>query len=356
VTMRRFLSAFGRLYGSDQHDPITSYHLGRLADVYVLQGYYADAERLYRRAHYIDQKPGEPPSSKAARARALQLAPLYFAQGRFAEAEDIYAHELRTLEEAEADSTTKAEIAALEDKLRAMGKVKTMEDIKARQPLHQELARLRASLPRKTDIAGLLNSIASIRWKQGRHAEAEALFERALALLGEEHDASALPIAVRLAGLYVDQGRFADAEQLFTHALRLDEDGWREQEQRPSLTSAGILNQLGRLARKRNRLDRAERLHKRALGILEELGPDRIDVGTTLIDLAEVYRVQAKFADAEPLYQRALQICENGNLSPNHELVRTTLAGLAALYADQGRTAEADRLRRGGPHPELWVR
>jgi tetratricopeptide (TPR) repeat protein len=362
-TLRRFLSAFGRRYGSEQHDPIGSHHLRRLAGVYAVQGYYADAERLYRRAYHIAEKPGQAtyPAGVAFRGRQLaeldrELAGLHYAQGRYAEAEAFYSRELAKLEETEADGTTKAEIAALEDKLRAMGKVKTMDDIKARQPFQQELSRLRARLPRKTDIAGLLDNIASIRWKQGRLAEAEALFERALALLGDDHDRAALPIAVRLAALNVDQGRFADAEQLFTHTLRLDEDDWREQDRPPGLMSANILNQLGRLARKRNRLDRAERLHKRALGILEQLGRDRLDVGTTLVDLAEVHRAQARFAEAEPLYQRALEICEKGNLSPNHELVRTTLAGLAALYADQGRTADADRLRRGGPHPELWVR
>jgi tetratricopeptide (TPR) repeat protein len=234
----------------------------------------------------------------------------------------------------------------------------------ARRPLEEELHRLKARLPRKSDMVRLLGYLGSIRGKQGRHGEAEALFERALGLIGDSDDMSAISLMVGLARVHADQGRYADAEQLYTRALQLDEedrrgldeDGWGKRRRPPDLTSAGLLNHLGQLSRKRNRLERAELLHKRALQILEELGPDRIDVGTTLNDLAEVYRDQGKFAEAEPLYRRALELCEKGNLSPNHGLVRAVLANLAALYESQGRHAGADRLKRGGPHADFWVR
>jgi tetratricopeptide (TPR) repeat protein len=122
---------------------------------------------------------------------------------------------------------------------------------------------------------------------------------------------------------------------------------------RPAATSAGILSQLGRIAGKRNRLERAEELHKRALKVLEEWGPDRIDVGWTLHHLAELYRGQKRLAEAEPLLRQALGICVRGELSPNHRLVRAVLASLAALYADQGRSADAERLMRGAWVAEL---
>ena len=38
------------------------------------------------------------------------------------------------------------------------------------------------------------------------------------------------------------------------------------------------------------------------------LGPDHPDVAASLNNLAELYRAQGKYADAEPLYQRALVI------------------------------------------------
>jgi tetratricopeptide (TPR) repeat protein len=75
-----------------------------------------------------------------------------------------------------------------------------------------------------------------------------------------------------------------------------------------------------------------------------------------LNDLAELYRGQKRFAEAEPLYKRALAICVKGDMSPNHELVRTVLANLAALYGDQGRNDDAERLKRGALNPDLWSR
>jgi tetratricopeptide (TPR) repeat protein len=120
-TLRRFLSTFGLAYGSDQHDPIGSHHLQRLAGLYAARGYHADAERLCRRA-YQAEKPGQAihPTVVAFRAGRLaaldrELAALHYAQGRYAEAEAIYAHELHALEEVEADGTLRAEMAAMEE-------------------------------------------------------------------------------------------------------------------------------------------------------------------------------------------------------------------------------------------------
>jgi hypothetical protein len=43
----------------------------------------------------------------------------------------------------------------------------------------------------------------------------------------------------------------------------------------------------------------------------------------------------------------APDVCAKGDMSPNHELVRTVLTSLAALYTDQGRGEDASRIKRG---------
>lgn len=103
-------------------------------------------------------------------------------------------------------------------------------------------------------------------------------------------------------------------------------------------------------------MQRAEELHKRALKVLEDLGSDRFDVASTLNELAELYRAQKRFADAEPLYKRALGIYAKGDMNPNHEPVRTALTNLAALYGDQGRNADVERLKRDALRPEHGLR
>ena len=51
--------------------------------------------------------------------------------------------------------------------------------------------------------------------------------------------------------------------------------------------------------------------------------------------LAILYKVQGRYADAEPLYKRALQIYEKA-LGPDHPNVATNLHNLAQLYVASG--------------------
>jgi tetratricopeptide (TPR) repeat protein len=63
----------------------------------------------------------------------------------------------------------------------------------------------------------------------------------------------------------------------------------------------------------------AQPLHERALAISEEaLGPDHPDVAQSLNDLAFILYVQGRYAEARPLFERALPIW-HGNLGPEHE-------------------------------------
>ena len=71
------------------------------------------------------------------------------------------------------------------------------------------------------------------------------------------------------------------------------------------------------------------------------LGPDHPDVAIDLNNLAELYRVQDKYAEAEPLYQRALHIDENA-LGADHPEIGAALDNLATLYDDEGKYIEAE--------------
>lgn len=66
-------------------------------------------------------------------------------------------------------------------------------------------------------------------------------------------------------------------------------------------------------------------------------------MATTLNNLAELYRTQGKYAEAEPLYTQALEILEKV-LGPNHPNVATVLENMAELYKKTGRLDEAQRL------------
>ena len=75
----------------------------------------------------------------------------------------------------------------------------------------------------------------------------------------------------------------------------------------------------------------------------ETFGPDNPRLATALTDLALFYYQQGKYADAEPLHQRALAIRKKA-FEPTHPDVIASFQGLAALYYAQGRYAGAERL------------
>ena len=102
------------------------------------------------------------------------------------------------------------------------------------------------------------------------------------------------------------------------------------------------LNNLANLYRAQGRYSEAERFLKRALVIREKsLGPNHADVGQTLNNLALVYRDQGKYGEAEGLFKRALAIREKA-LGANHPDVGQTLTNLANVYRDQGKYGEAE--------------
>jgi len=81
---------------------------------------------------------------------------------------------------------------------------------------------------------------------------------------------------------------------------------------------------------------------QQALEIREQaLGPDHLDVASTLTSLAELYAVNEEYAAAEPLLRRALAIREAA-FGPSQPLVAESLSNLGLLYAAWGRYGEAE--------------
>jgi tetratricopeptide (TPR) repeat protein len=88
----------------------------------------------------------------------------------------------------------------------------------------------------------------------------------------------------------------------------------------------------------------AEPLYQRALDICErQLGADHPDTATSLNNLAYLHYSQGKYESAESLYQRALDIRER-QLGANHPYTATSLNNLALLYESQGKYETAEPL------------
>jgi tetratricopeptide (TPR) repeat protein len=132
-------------------------------------------------------------------------------------------------------------------------------------------------------------------------------------------------------------------DALAPHALavagRADEAGIAE-------PTARLLNDLGLLFNAKARYAEAEPLMRRALEILEtSCGPDHRDVATDLNTLASLLRATNRLAAAEPLYRRALAIRQS-SLGADHPQVASVLTNLASLLRATNRLAEAEPLYR----------
>lgn len=163
----------------------------------------------------------------------------------------------------------------------------------------------------------------------------------------------------RNAGLEAFQeGRHGDAERL------LGADLARLERQQPgSLAAARAMVDLAELYRGQARFEEAEALFTRAIALLESLpgAPPRALV-RPLNGLALVYRAQGQYAQAAPLCQRALALAERAH-GAEHPATARVVGNLLTVYLAQGRYGEAAPLfqravtlkeRLLGPkHPDL---
>jgi len=156
------------------------------------------------------------------------------------------------------------------------------------------------------------------------------------------------------------RGDYNSAAASLTAALK-EAESFGEADQRLAVT----LNNLASLYETQGRYAEAERLYRRSLEIYEKaLGPDHPSVGTLLNNLGELYRAQGRYAETEPLFRRSLAIREKV-LGPDHPDIGTTLNNLALLYKAQGRYAETESLHQrslsiaekalGPDHPKVWA-
>ena len=89
----------------------------------------------------------------------------------------------------------------------------------------------------------------------------------------------------------------------------------------------------------------AERHFQLALTEAEKEGPFCAKVATSLVNLANTYRQQGKYAEAEPLYQRAIVAKEKG-VGPLHKEMIPIFENYAKMLKAAGRTAEAEKMEK----------
>ncbi|TAF49744.1 MAG: tetratricopeptide repeat protein, partial [Oscillatoriales cyanobacterium] len=211
------------------------------------------------------------------------------------------------------------------------------------QCLDQSETRFGADHP---STATSLNNLANIRASQGRYIEAYSLLKKCLDIRNRLLDEKHLDLADTLASLisvkcllkgnleYQDENLISRAIKIYE--FRLGED----------YRLATPLQQLAFLYESQGKYESAEPLYQRALDICErQLGADHPHTANSLNNLAVLYKSQGKYESAEPLYQRALDICER-QLGADHPSTANSLGSLASLYQAQGKYESAGPLHQ----------
>ena len=128
-----------------------------------------------------------------------------------------------------------------------------------------------------------------------------------------------------------------------------------------------MLHTLASTYEQQSHLEHAEKLYLRSLHIVEA-AQRSVDIDTLHIQalgsVADLYRKQGRYREADPLYQRALLLAEQ-TLGGRHSYIATILNRQALLYRSEGRLREAaERYERalaiakkawGAGHPQVAV-
>ncbi len=179
--------------------------------------------------------------------------------------------------------------------------------------------------------------LALIFYRLTRYDEAERELRTALATFEKSRDAEPMPVAEveRVLGeTRRELNRYDDAESLMLDAVALARGGLPAGD--PDLVV--FLNSLAGFYKDQARYDEAELLLEEALDIRTRAKLDD-QLAVPNLNLAEIYRLQGRTADAIPHYQRALAIAKK-TLPPIEQAEFHNQ--LAAAYAEMDRPRDAE--------------
>jgi tetratricopeptide (TPR) repeat protein/tRNA A-37 threonylcarbamoyl transferase component Bud32 len=291
----RLLEQASNMAESERHDTVVAE--ARNALVLSAHRNHPDRERGYRwseRALAAVGRLGDPPGLRAV---ALQnLGALYFKDNKFTESEE---HMRRALALLEGDAHVSAIVRA--------------------QNLHF-LAR-------------------TLRYL-GKHDEARALCERALALLGSavgDQHPRVLELGFELAVLHLVRGELEAARATLETVLANHRQGMGEGH---VLTGKAHL-ELAEIHRRRGDLERAREHAAQGLAIYERVhGPDHLKLADTQVRLGAIEYRAGRSAEALAAYQRALAI-QSRHRPPTDFDIGFTHANIAEAMVALGRPGEA---------------
>lgn len=201
----------------------------------------------------------------------------------------------------------------------------------AEQKFHKALRDLEAALVSDERLAVTLNNLALCYCAQGKHKDADPLYQKALSIDQSAGSESKLMLAddfSNIASHYRKQDMYSQAEPLYQQALKI----WEEELGDGSAEVGQCLHNLGMLYFQQGRCDAAIANFRKALSIRDSIyGSKSKEYAETLVRLATTYCSLNRCEEADPLFEQGVQILEY-TMDPIHpELIEAMEAYLTHL-------------------------
>ena len=151
-------------------------------------------------------------------------------------------------------------------------------------------------------------------------------------------DPQTATLLLMLADRYQALSRHADAERLYRRSIAMFEQTMGPQH--PNVGTAS--HRLAQLYLAQGAYASAERHHRRALSVFERsLGAEHANVTALRVELAGSYHLQGRLTEAQREYMRAIAFLKQGRETDDN-LLEIAQKGLAAVHRAQGGTGEAE--------------
>jgi CHAT domain-containing protein len=299
---------------------------------------YADGIPLAERAAKLYETAGGPDDVRVAEA-LQQLGELLYFAGQYSAAVPALKRAVAIREKHSVDPLTlAASLDSLANTLRMTGQLAEAGDLFARSVSVLETARGKDDI----EVARTLISYGSLQDLRGDRSNAESMLLRAQAIFETNNVTGTIEFAQLLGNLglfYRRAGALDKARPPLERSLAIREKLFGEKSPNHPQLVNGVAS-LAALYQEMGEFDLAEPLHRRVLGAFEATQPNHPAVATTLTNLAMIRMLRGNHAEAEGMFQRALQIRET-SLGTRHADVASTLEKMAVLYQLSARPGDA---------------
>ncbi len=292
--------------------------LNRKGWVYLREGYYKDARKIFQ----DERKNAEKCGDKKLTAQAFHdLGTVNFLEGRYEDSEKMLKKALNLREEMGDIKGASASINNLGVLYRKIG------DLDKAITYHEKDLDLAEKYGHKRDISMALNNMGLTYRDRGSFDQAMRYLERAQKINEEIGDRSGASSSLHNIGtIYHERGDYEKAEEYHEKAAEL----MKEINSKTGLIYA--LDSLGKAYRGQGDLDNSKRHHQQALELCEEMD-DLPKKTIALLGLARVNHNEGELDEALSLAKNSLELSEDLGVHKEEGLAHWILGN---IYRDKG--------------------